>query len=46
MSVEFLYCIILDLSPDEDSSQWNVSILSVQKYLLDKYLNLLDCLIL
>ena len=46
VSVEFLYCIILDLPPDEDSSQWNVSILSVQKYLLDKYLNLLDCLIL
>ena len=46
VSVEFVYCIILDLPPDEDSSQWNVSILSDQKYLLDKYLNLLDCLIL
>ena len=46
VSVEFLYCIILDLSPDEGSSQWNVSVLSVQKYLLNKYLNLLDCLIL
>lgn len=46
VSVEFLYCIILDLSPNEGSSQWNVSVLSVQKYLLNKYLNLLDCLIL
>uniref|UniRef100_A0A7N2MZY2 FKB95-like N-terminal Kelch domain-containing protein n=1 Tax=Quercus lobata TaxID=97700 RepID=A0A7N2MZY2_QUELO len=50
-SIEYLYCVILDISPiydyeHEDWGMFELTTLSVQKYSMDHYIHFLDCMLL
>nr|XP_023920749.1 uncharacterized protein LOC112032213 isoform X2 [Quercus suber]POF00008.1 f-box/kelch-repeat protein [Quercus suber] len=47
-SIEYLYCVILDISPiyeHEDRGKFELTIVSFQKYSMDRYINFLDCML-
>ena len=50
-SIEYLYCVILDISPiyeheHEDWGKFELKTVSVQKYSMDHYIDFLDCMLL
>ena len=50
-SIEYLYCVILDISPiyeheHEDWGKFELTTVSVQKYSMDHYIDFLDCMLL
>ncbi|XP_030942576.1 uncharacterized protein LOC115967593 isoform X1 [Quercus lobata] len=51
LSIEYLYCVILDISPiydqeDEDWGKFELRTVSTQKYSMDQYIDFLDCMLL